>query len=64
MKQIDKLEKQNPNLAINVFGWEKERVIVHRPSEKDRSPDAYRGQRKIALYIREAFRRADAWSKQ
>ena len=33
--QIDKLEKQNPNLAINVFGWEKEQVIVHRTSEKE-----------------------------
>jgi len=37
VKQIDKLEKQNPNLAINVFGWEEERVIVHRLSEKDGS---------------------------
>ena len=27
-------QRQNPNLAINVFGWEKERVIVHRLSEK------------------------------
>ena len=27
LKQIDNLEKQNQNLAINVFGWEKERVI-------------------------------------
>jgi len=35
VKQIDKLEKQNPNLAINVFGWEKESVIVHRLGEKD-----------------------------
>ena len=34
VKQIDRLEKQNPNLAINVFGWEKERVIVHRITEK------------------------------
>ena len=33
VKQIDRLEKQNPNLAINVFGWEG-RVIVHRISEK------------------------------
>ena len=32
--QIDRLERQNPNLAINVFGWEKEEVIVHRISEK------------------------------
>ena len=27
VKQIDRLEKQNQNLAINVFGWEKESVI-------------------------------------
>ena len=33
VNQIDRLEKQNPNLAINVFGWEG-RVIVHRISEK------------------------------
>ena len=32
---IDKVERQNPNLAINVFGWENERVIVHRNSNKD-----------------------------
>ena len=35
VKQIDKLEKQNPNLAINVFGWEKDTVIVHRISTKE-----------------------------
>ena len=34
VSQIDKLERQNPNLAINMFGWEKEQVIVHRISEK------------------------------
>ena len=34
VSQIDKLERQNPNIAINVFGWEKEQVIVHRLSEK------------------------------
>ena len=33
--QIDKLERQNPNLAINVFGWDKDQVIVHRISEQD-----------------------------
>ena len=33
VNQIDRLEKQNPNIAINVFGWEG-RVIVHRISEK------------------------------
>ena len=32
--QIDRLERQNPNLAINVFGWENEHVIVYRISEK------------------------------
>jgi len=35
VSQIDKLEKQNPNLAINVFGWENEHVIVHRIRGKD-----------------------------
>ena len=35
VSQIDKLERQNLNLAINVFGWDKEQVIVHRISEKD-----------------------------
>ena len=34
VSQIDRLERQNPNLAINVFGWEKEQVIVYRLSEK------------------------------
>ena len=33
VSQIDRLEKQNENLAINVFGWEG-RVVVHRISEK------------------------------
>ena len=33
VSQIDRLERQNPNLAINIFGWEKE-FIVHRISEK------------------------------
>ena len=35
VSQIDKLERQNSNLAINVFGWEKEQVVVHRLSKKD-----------------------------
>ena len=35
VSQIDKLERQNSNLAIDVFGWEKDNVIVHRISEKD-----------------------------
>jgi len=34
VSQIDKLERQNPNLAINVFGWDKNQVIVHRISEQ------------------------------
>ena len=32
--QIDMLERQNTNLAINVFGWENGRVVVYRTSEK------------------------------
>ena len=35
VKQIDKLEAQNSNLAINVFGWENNCVIVHRISRKE-----------------------------
>ena len=35
VSQIDRLERQNPNLAINVFGWENGHVVVHRISEKD-----------------------------
>jgi len=35
VSQIDRLERQNPNLAINVSGWDKEQVIVHRISEKE-----------------------------
>ncbi len=34
VSQIDKLERQNPNLAINVFGWENEHVLVNRIIEK------------------------------
>ena len=34
-KQIEKLEVQNRNLAINVFGWENDCVIVHRISKKE-----------------------------
>ena len=37
VSQIDKLERQNPNIALNVFGWKNEQVIVHRISEKDGS---------------------------
>ena len=36
VSQIDKLERQNLNLALNVFVWEKEQVIVDRISEKGR----------------------------
>ena len=35
IKQIDKLEAQNGNLAINLFGWENNTVIVHRISRKE-----------------------------
>ena len=35
VKQTDKLEAQNKKLAINVFGWENNCVIVHRKSEKE-----------------------------
>ena len=35
VRQIDKLEAQNRNLAINVFGWENDCVIVHRLSKKE-----------------------------
>ena len=35
VKQIDKLEPQNENLAINVFGWENNTVTVHRISRKE-----------------------------
>ena len=34
VNQIDRLERQNPNLAINVFGWEKGNVVVYKISEK------------------------------
>ena len=35
MRQIEKLEAQNRKLAVNVFGWENDRVTVHRPSKKE-----------------------------
>ena len=35
VKQIDKLEVHNRDLAINVFGWENNCVIVHRISRKE-----------------------------
>ena len=31
--QIDKLEVQNRNLTINVFGWENNKVTIHRVSK-------------------------------
>ena len=34
VSQIAKVERQNPNLALNVFGWENEQVIVYRLSEQ------------------------------
>jgi len=34
VKEIEELEAQNPKLAINVFGWENDCVIVHRISQK------------------------------
>ena len=37
VKQIDNFENQNKNLAINVFGWENNCVIVHRISKKEKS---------------------------
>ena len=37
VSEISRLEKQNPFLAINVFGWETECVTVHRLSEKEGS---------------------------
>lgn len=35
LNQLDKLEKQNRNLAINVFGRENDCVVVHRLSKKE-----------------------------
>ena len=34
VSQINRLERQNQNLAINVFGWENEKVVFHRISAK------------------------------
>ena len=42
VKQIGKLEAQNPNLAINVFGWEDNYAIVHRISRKGTNSAAYK----------------------
>ena len=35
VSQIGKIEIQNPGTAINVFGWDKDEVIVYRLSEQD-----------------------------
>ena len=35
VSQIGKIERQNPGTAINVFGWDKDEVIVYRLSEQD-----------------------------
>ena len=37
VKQIRKLEAQNRNLGINLFGWENNSVIVKRLRKKERS---------------------------
>ena len=37
IKQIYTLEVQNERLAINVFGWEKNKVVVYRISKKEKS---------------------------
>ena len=37
IKQIDRLEAQNEFLAINVFGWEKNNVVVYRLSKNEKS---------------------------
>ena len=37
VSQIGNLERPNPGTAINVFGWDKDEVIVHRLSEEDRN---------------------------
>lgn len=34
IENLDKLEAQNENIAINVSGWQHDRVTVHRTSEK------------------------------
>ena len=36
VKQIDRLEAQNSGLAINLFGWENNCVIVQRISKKEK----------------------------
>ena len=33
LKQIDRFEKQNPTISVNVFGYEKKKVTILRKSE-------------------------------
>ena len=33
LKQMDRFEKQNPTISVNVFGYEKKKVIILRKSE-------------------------------
>ena len=33
LMQIDRFEKQNPTISVNVFGYEKEKVTILRKSE-------------------------------
>ena len=37
IKQIDRLEAQNEFLAINVYGWMKNKAVVYRISKKEKS---------------------------
>lgn len=37
LKDINKPEKKNPALVINVYGWEKDHVIVYRISEQPKT---------------------------
>lgn len=64
--QIDKLEKQILNLAMNVFGGENGRVIVHRISERvgtipaANKLDAYPAKREHARTLLESLLRASS----
>ena len=33
LKQIDRFEKQNPTISVNVFGYEKKKVTILRKTE-------------------------------
>ena len=39
VKQIDRLEEKNRNLAINVFGWGNGNLIKHKLSRKESNRD-------------------------